>query len=86
MAGARVATVGPTYFGHKGVRTEIDHILTTRHCQATRPAVMTSIGEHVLCSQAGSISDHAVLMCDLECVPEASRTGVLHEVGTNRQT
>ena len=81
----RVATVGPTYFGHNDVRTEIDHILTTNHCQATQAAVLTTIGEHVLCGQAGSISDHAVLMCDLRSVPEASRAGVLHEVGANRQ-
>ena len=52
-----------------GVRTEIDHILMTRRCLATQPTVLTRIGEHVLCGHAGSISDHAALVCDLECVP-----------------
>lgn len=65
----RVAMEGPTYHGRNGVRTEIDHVLVTRHCRATHPVVLTGIGEYTLCGQANSISDHAVLMCDLESVP-----------------
>lgn len=75
----RVATVGPTYFGHDGVRSEIDHILTTRHCSASHPVVVTSIGKYVLCGQADSISDHAVLMCDLRSTREDNRPPVLDE-------
>jgi len=64
----RVATVGATYHGHNGVRSEIDHVLVTRQCRATHPVVLTTVGEFSLCGQANSISDHAVLMCDLESV------------------
>lgn len=65
----RVATVGPTYHGRNGVRTEIDYVLVTRRCRATHPVVLTGIDEYSLCGQTNSISDHAALMCDLESVP-----------------
>jgi endonuclease/exonuclease/phosphatase family metal-dependent hydrolase len=56
---------GPTFFGHNGLKTEIDHILATYHCRLTRPRVLREVSGYRLAGGRGAISDHAALLCDV---------------------
>lgn len=61
----RAAAIGPTYFGHSGGRSEIDHILATSPCALTNAAAVTEVGPFKLAGAVDAISDHAALVCDL---------------------
>lgn len=60
-----------TFFGHHGRKSEIDHILVTRQCQIRHPAVIRAVPGFVLAGAPGSISDHGLLCCDIECISDS---------------
>jgi len=47
---------GATFFGYKGKRSEIDHVLATIHC----------VISDAVCVRHNAISDHAALVCRVE--------------------
>lgn len=60
----RAAPIGKaSYFGHGGVRTEIDHIIGTNHCVFSDAAYAQESGGFALAGLPGAISDHAALIC-----------------------
>ena len=58
-------TTGFSYFGTDGKRSEIDHLLSTSHCNIANPHYVTQQGQHCFAGAAGSISDHAALVANV---------------------
>lgn len=60
----RAAPVGEaSYFGHRGARTEIDHIIGTSQCVFSDAAYVQETGGFALAGLPNAISDHAALVC-----------------------
>lgn len=55
-----------TFFGHRGKKTEIDHVLATSHCILSEATCVQEIGGFVLAGTSNAISDHAALTCHVE--------------------
>jgi hypothetical protein len=65
----RAAPVGEaSYFGPRGVRTGIDHIIGTSPCVFSDAAYVQESGGFVLAGLPNAISDHAALVCRVDLV------------------
>jgi endonuclease/exonuclease/phosphatase family metal-dependent hydrolase len=63
----RAAPVGGySYYGARGVRSEIDHILTTAHCTIRSAECVTAVPDFTLAGSPSSLSDHAALVAEIE--------------------
>ncbi|MBK1649907.1 endonuclease/exonuclease/phosphatase family protein [Rhabdochromatium marinum] len=51
-----------SYFGHGNIRTEIDHIIGTKHCSFFDSQYVEVAGDFTLAGKPNSISDHAALV------------------------
>jgi exonuclease III len=54
-----------TYFGHGGRKSEIDHLLVTRYCNIRSAEVVKERNGYSYAGSKTSISDHAVLQCNI---------------------
>jgi hypothetical protein len=57
---------GCSYFGLTGGRTEVDHILFTRHCSVHGAEYVTAVPGFILAGTPGALSDHAALVAEVE--------------------
>ena len=57
---------GSTFFSNRGHETEIDHILASSHCTISNPVVIKQVSCFSIAGGSNSISDHAILMCNIE--------------------
>jgi endonuclease/exonuclease/phosphatase family metal-dependent hydrolase len=57
---------GHSYFGPTGARTEIDHLLATTRCRVRDARYITAIAGFAFADAPSALSDHAVLMADVE--------------------
>lgn len=65
----RAAPVGEaSYFGPRGVRTGIDHIIGTSPCVFSDAAYVQESGGFALAGLPNAISDHAALVCRVDLV------------------
>jgi hypothetical protein len=55
-----------SYFGHGNVRTEIDHIIGTRHCAFRDAEYVQQRMGFAMAGLPNAISDHAALMCRVD--------------------
>lgn len=58
-------TGGYSYYGHGGLRTEIDHLLVTERCAVQDARYLTTVGDLALADARSALSDHAVLIADV---------------------
>ncbi len=56
---------GYSYYGHGGLRTEIDHLLVTERCAVRDARYLTAVGDLALADAKSALSDHAVLIADV---------------------
>jgi hypothetical protein len=61
---------GYSYFGPSGMRSEIDHILATRHCKIRDAEYVIAVTGFTLAGTADALSDHAALVADLDICQE----------------
>ena len=61
----RATPSGSSYFGKDGKTSTIDHLLSTSDCLIADPKYITKINQHCLVGSAGSISDHAILVANI---------------------
>lgn len=54
-----------SYFGPKGSRSTLDHLLHTRAVRCVEPSYVTTIGAFTLAGDGGSLSDHAAIVAEL---------------------
>jgi len=59
-----------TYFSKTGYTSEIDHIMATNHCAISNSKVIKQIPGFSIAGGPGAISDHAILLCDVEVKTE----------------
>lgn len=64
---------GATFFGSNGCKTEIDHILATKHCTISSPAVLQQAPGFSFAGEPNAISDHAVLLCNVDVLSSGLR-------------
>jgi hypothetical protein len=64
-------SVGCSYYGASGVRSEIDHVLFSTPCTARGAEYVTSAAGFPLAGAPGALSDHAALVVDID-VPSSS--------------
>lgn len=57
---------GPSYFGHSGARSEIDHLLVTSRCTIQSAKLITIVAGVELCGTLSALSDHAALVADID--------------------
>jgi len=57
---------GHSYFGPTGARTEIDHLLATTRCRVRNARYITAVAGFAFADAPSALSDHAVLMADVE--------------------
>ena len=61
----RATPSGSNYFGKDGKTSTIDHLLSTSDCLIADPKYITKINQHCLVGSVGSISDHAILVANI---------------------
>ena len=61
----RATPSGSSYFGRDGKTSTIDHLLSTSECLIADPKYITKINQHCLAGSTGSISDHAILVANI---------------------
>jgi len=59
---------GFSYYGPREVRSEIDHVLFTKHCIVQDARYVTEAGKHILAGAVSALSDHAALMVEINVV------------------
>lgn len=57
---------GHSYFGHTGVRSEIDHLLATTYCTIRDAKYVTSLAGFTIADGPSALSDHAILLADVQ--------------------
>ncbi len=57
---------GSTFFSNKGYKSEIDHILVSNYCTINNPIVIKEVACFSVAGVPNAISDHAILMCNIE--------------------
>jgi endonuclease/exonuclease/phosphatase family metal-dependent hydrolase len=61
-----VPAEGYSYFGHSGVRSEIDHALVSPRCRIQGAEYVISVPGFELAGTADALSDHAALVVDVD--------------------
>lgn len=61
----RVTLSGSSYFGKDGKTSTIDHLLSTSDCLIADPKYKTKTNQHCLVGSAGSNSDHAIIVANI---------------------
>jgi Endonuclease/Exonuclease/phosphatase family len=65
---------GHSFFGHNGLRSEIDHFLATPHCKIRGAEYVISLPGMTLAGTHDAISDHAALVADVDVCPANEST------------
>lgn len=63
----RAAPVGGnSYYGGRGMSSEIDHVLATTYCAIRAAEYVTAVSDFALAGAPSALSDHAALVADIE--------------------